>query len=136
MLIGLMLKLLVLFVAASLIYFGITPSVGLGTLAKSLALALGAAILIPFPYLLVRGIRKGDRITVTQEGNPLTTNPFTIILGISNGIALESGRVGNAIKIELIDKSIAIARISRYEGLLSNAEAKILQREIPIEIRK
>lgn len=136
MLIGLAVKLIVLFVAASLIYFSLTPSAGLGMLAKSMALAFGAAILIPLIYPFIRGVRNGDRINVTQEGNALAIPAFTIIMGLSNGTAIESGRIGDAIKIELIDRSIAIARISKYEGFFSNAEAKILQREIPIEIRK
>lgn len=132
MLFGLFAKLLVIFSAVSLIYFGITPGIGLGTLAKLLAAALGTAVIIPVAYPYVRGIRKGDKISVSEERAP----GWTIFIGLSNGAALESGRTGDAIKIELLDKSIAIARISKYEGFFSNAEAKLLQREIPIEIRK
>lgn len=132
MMFGLFVKLLVLFVAASLIYYGITQSAGLGMLAKLIALGTGTAILIPLIYPFAMGIRKGDRINVSEERGPA----WTVFIGLSNGMALENGRVGDAIKIELIDKSIAIARISKYEGFFSNAEAKLLQREIPIEIRK
>ena len=133
MLIGSFVKLIVLFVAASLIYFGMTPSVGLGALLKLLALSLGAAISLPLVYPFIKGVRKGEKIVVSEERAPAV---FTLFIGLSNGIALEGGRMGDAIKIELIDKSIAICRISRYEGFFSNAEAKILTREIPIEIRK
>ena len=137
MLFGLFLRLGVLFFAVSLIYFGITPGIGLGSLAKFLALSLGAAIILPVIYPFARGIKNGDKIQVIQEsGSNLPFQAVTIIMGLSNGIALQNGRVGDAIKIELVDKSIAIAKISKYEGFFSNAEAKILQREIPIEIRK
>lgn len=129
---GLFAKLLVLFLAASLIYYGIIPGASLGMLAKLIALGLGAAILVPLVYPFVKGIRKGDRINVSEERGPV----WTVFIGLSNGMAMENGRIGDAIKIELIDKSIAIARISKYEGFFSNAEAKLLQREIPIEIRK
>jgi hypothetical protein len=132
MMFGSFVKLLVLFVAASLIYYGLTPSASLGMLAKLIALGLGAAIIVPLVYPFAMGIRKGDRINVSEERGPV----WTVFIGLSNGMALENGRVGDAIKIELIDKSIAIARISKYEGFFSNAEAKLLQREIPIEIRK
>jgi len=134
MLVGLFTKLFVLFVAVSLIYYALTPSAGLGFLAKLLALDLGVAILIPVVYPFIRGIKKGDKLTVTQEGSSAPV--FTIFIGFSNGIALENGKIGGAIKVELIDKSIAVCKISKYEGFFSNPEAKILQREIPIEIRK
>ena len=132
MLVGLTARLLVVFVAASLIYFGLTPSAGLIFLAKLVAVSIGAAILVPIAYPFVKGIRKGDKLIVSEERGPA----FTIFIGMSNGTALENGRLGDAIKIELIDKSIAVCRISKYEGFFSNAEAKVLERTIPIEIRK
>ncbi|MEM2974418.1 MAG: hypothetical protein QW112_02225 [Candidatus Micrarchaeia archaeon] len=135
MLAGIAARLLLIFTAVSLIYYGLTPGAGLGLLAKLLAIDVGGAILVTLAYPYIRGVKKGDKISVVEDRAPAGP-AWTIFIGLSNGTALDDGRLGDAIKVELLDRSIAICRISKYEGFFSNHEAKILQREIPIEIRK
>lgn len=52
-------KAILLFTAAALIVYAVTPT-GIDVLLKLLAFAFGSAILSPFVYPHLRGVRKGD----------------------------------------------------------------------------
>lgn len=132
MLLGFFGTLLLLFTAIALIVYGITPAATLGYLAKLLAIDIGAAILALIAWPYARGIRKGDKVVVTEE--PAKAK-IMALFGLFNGRALDNGRLGGVIKVELFDGSMALGTITKYEGLLSNAEVKLLERSIPVEIK-
>lgn len=132
MLIGTFGKLLVLFTAVALMAWGMTPGATLGWLAKLLAIDLGAALFVPLVWPHVRGIRKGDKLVVTEEQSKAK---IMALFGLFNGKAIDDGRINGVIKVELFDGSVAFGTIVKYEGFLSNAEVRILERSIPIEIK-
>lgn len=132
MLLGFFGMLLLLFVAIAAVVWGLTPGSSLIELAKFLAVAVGSATLVVIGWPYARGIRKGDKVVVTEEP---TKAKIMALFGMFNGKALDNGRLGGVIKVELFDGSIALGTITKYEGLLSNAEVRLLERRIPIEIR-
>jgi hypothetical protein len=132
MLMGFFFKLLVTFTAAALLTFGLGPAGGLGWLAKLLAIDFGAALLAVVVWPHIRGVAKGDKIFVVDAGAPII---MLLGLGITNARALDSGRIGQSVKVELMDGSIGFAEIISYEGILSDAKARLLERTVPIEIK-
>ena len=129
MLIGFFSKTIVLFTALALIAFGVTPNATLGYLAKLAALDVGLSLLTLFVYPYVRGVRKGDRLIVSDERTPV------FLFGFANAVATSDGWVNDLIQFELIDGTTGIGKVSRYEGIISNAEIKVMEKNVPIEIR-
>lgn len=120
----------VLFTSIALIAYAVIPNATLDTLLRLIAFDVGASCLLLLAYPHVRGIKKGDRVFIVEQRMPI------MVFGFSNGIALEGGRIGSAIRVELFDRSVAVGTITKYEGIFSNAEIKLLERTVPIEIRK
>jgi hypothetical protein len=110
-------EVLILFCAVALIAFGIYGG-SLLALIKYLAIALGAAIIVTIVYPYIRGVRKGDKILVDGA----------MAIGF-NGIALDNGRIGAVIRVELLNKEVVFCEIESYEGFLSFARAKLLAGE-------
>ncbi len=129
MLIGFFARVLVFFTAMALILFGITPNATLGLLAKLIAIDIGLALVTLLAYPQIRGIRKGDRIIVSEEKLPI------FLFGFTNAVAMSDGRFNDLIQFELMDGTTGIGKVSRYEGLLTNPEVKVMEKNIPIEIR-
>jgi len=132
MLIRLFGKILILFTACALLGYGLIPSATLGLLAKLLAIAFGGSLLVPIIHTNLRGIKKGDKVNVVDETSRF---PKFLFFAISNGVALDNGRANEQIKIELLDGSVGIGTITKYEGFFSNPEVKLLEKSIPIEIK-
>jgi len=132
MLLGFLFSVMLLFTAVALIVFGITPDATLWYLAKLIAIDIGAAILVVFAWPYIRGVRKGDNVIVAEES---TKGKIMMLFGVFNGKALDDGKIGSVIKVELFDGSVGLATITKYEGLFSNAEVKLLERTIPVEIK-
>lgn len=129
MLLNLFIKMLVFFTAVALLLFGLTPDATFSYLARLLAVSLGSTIIIAIIYPHARGIKKGDQLLVMEEFP-------TIFFGATNATALNNGRAGEIIKIEFIDKSTGMGEIVSYEGFFSAPKVKLLERTVPIEIRK
>ena len=132
MLVGLFGKLVLIFTAVVLIVWGTTNGASLGDLAKLIAVDIGASLLIPLAWPHIRGIRKGDKIIVTEESSKAK---IIALLGLFNGKALDDGRVNGIIKVEMFDGSIALGTITKYEGFLSNAEVKLFEKSVTVEIK-
>jgi len=128
MLFGFFIKTLAVFTAAALLIYGITSSASLGYLAKLVAIDLGLSIITLVVYPHFRGIKKGDRIIVSDEKTLL------LLFGFTNGIAITDGRINDFVQFELIDGTTGIGKVSRYEGFLTSAEIKVMEKNVKIEI--
>ena len=122
-------KSLVLFTAAALIIYAVTPNVGIDFLLKSLAFAFGSAMLMPFVYPHIRGVREGDVITVALSEKAL---PFSMLYARSDAVASGNGRIGEKIKITFRDGSEEEGMVVSYSGLFAPAKVKLLQKEIKV----
>lgn len=122
-------KSIVLFTAAALITYAVTPNAGIDFLLKSLALAFGLSLLMPFIYPHIRGVREGDEVAVVLSEQEL---PFRIPFMRSTAVAAGSGRVGGMIRIAYRDGSEEEAVVVSYAGLFTPARVKILQKEIKV----
>lgn len=113
-------------IAAALIAFALYGG-DLLFLAKALALALGFSIVFAIFYPQVRGIRKGDRVSVVGGGLPL-------LFGLGrSGLALDDSKVNREVRVKLEDGKEAIGIVESYEGILSPPKVRILYEEKFIE---
>ena len=104
------LKLFVISVAVSLIFFALDPTLGLLDLAKFIALGAGISIIASLLYPSFRGIQKGDKVSVVFN------SVIPSIFG-KGGIAMSSGKLNSEIRIRLDDGREAVGVIESYEGL-------------------
>jgi hypothetical protein len=121
-------KSVLLFTAAALIIYAVTPT-GPEFLLKLLALDVGLAMLMPFVYPHVRGVRKGDAVEVVLSEQGI---PFNLFYRRSDAAAVSNGRVGNTIRVAFRDGSEEDAVVVSYAGMFSRAKVKILQKEIKV----
>jgi hypothetical protein len=121
-------KALIFFIALAFIIYGISPYTNTWDLVKLMAVAFGLSLLSPFLYPHIRGIKKGDTVQLVFEEQ----TPFQIFYGNSTGVARESGRVGNEIRVELSDGSEEGCVIISYAGIFSPAKVKVMQKEIDV----
>jgi hypothetical protein len=121
-------KALVLFTAAALITYAVTPT-GIDFLLKLLALDVGLAMLTPFIYPHLRGVRAGDMVSVVLSEEEL---PFRMLYARSDGVATSNARVGEQIKVRFRDGSEDEFLVVSYAGLFAPAKVKILQMEIKV----
>jgi len=121
-------KAILLFTAAALIVYAVTPT-GIDVLLKLLAFAFGSAILAPFIYPHMRGIKKGDAVQLVLFEQEL---PFNLFYRSSNAVAISSGRVGSVIRIAFNDGSEEEGVVVSYAGMFTPAKVKILQKEIKV----
>lgn len=121
-------KSLVLLTAAALIIYALTPT-GIEFLLKLLALDIGLAMLMPFVYPHIRGVRKGDRVAVVLSEREL---PFSMLYARSDAHASSNGRIGESIKVEFQDGSEEECMVVSYAGLFNPAKVKILEKGIEV----
>jgi hypothetical protein len=121
-------KALLLFTAAALIIYAVTPT-GIDILLKLLAFAAGSAILTPLVYPHLRGVRKGDTVNVVLSEQEL---PFNLFYRRSEAVAVGSGRIGSVIRIEFKDGSEEEGRVISYAGMFTPAKVKILNKDIEV----
>ena len=107
------------FSAASLIYFAISPSSTLLSLAKYLALSLGASILLALAYPYVRGVKAGDTILV------ITHSDMAGGVRLRLATALEAAKLNGKIRLSLEPGSEMEGIVKSYEGFFSPAKAKL-----------
>lgn len=124
--ISLFLKSIGLSVAIAFIAFAFVGS-GLLFLAKALALALGVSIVFALVYPHVRGIKKGDKISVI-------TNNTHFIFGFGRtGFALDNSGLHKEVRIRLDDGKEAIGIVESYESIFSPPKVRIFYEERFIE---
>ena len=111
--------------ALALVAFAVLPESDLMLLLKLLALALGITLLSPFWYPHVRGVRKGDMVTITSDA----------VVGSLRGEALESGRQGQEIRVLTEDGKEIKCKITNYAGTFSRAKVKANDEMQVIEIQ-
>lgn len=121
-------KAFVLFTAAALIIYSLTPT-GIDILMKLLAFAVGSAIFTPFVYPPLRGVRKGDAVRVVLSEQKL---PFNLFYRSSEAVAISNGRIGSVIRIAFENGSEEDGVVVSYAGMLTPAKVKILQKEIRV----
>jgi hypothetical protein len=119
---------IVLFTAVAFIVYAVTPT-GIDFLLKLLALDAGLAMLMPFAYPHIRGVRAGDEVGIVLSEQEL---PFSMLYTRSRGIASSNGRIGQSIKVRFKDGSEEEFVVVSYASLFTPARVKILQREIQV----
>jgi len=122
-------KSIVLFTAAALLIYALTPNVGIDFLLKALAFAFGSAMLMPFIYPHIRGVRGGDEVRVVLSEQEL---PFSILYARSSAVASGNARIGGRIKVAFRDGSEEEGVVISYAGLFAPARVKLLQKEIRV----
>jgi len=121
-------KAFVLFTAAALIIYSVTPT-GVEVLMKLLAFAVGSAILTPFIYPHLRGVRRGDAVRAVLSEQEL---PFNLFHKRWEAVAKGSGRIGSVIRIAFEDGSEEDGVVVSYAGIMTPAKVKILKKEIRV----
>jgi len=116
--IGTFVKALIIYIASALIIYAVSPF-SMDFLWKLLALAFGAALLTPFIYPHVRGVRKGDSVYVELAQTRTLPGIVRILINSGSGIAMENGRIGSKLMVMMNDGSFRQCVILRYPGLFS-----------------
>ncbi len=120
--ISIFIKTAALGVAAALLAFALYGTDML-FLAKGIALALGFSIVFTVFYPYLRGIRKGDRISVNGAALPR-------IFGFGmSGFALSNGALNDEIRIQLDNGKEAVGIVESYESTFSLPRVRILYEE-------
>ncbi len=125
MLFWLLLKLTAVFFSLSLIYFAVSPGMGLMGLLKLIALSTGISILASIVYPHLRGIRKGDKVVLTSPNIPF-------IFG-RDGKAKTGARLNQEIRVEFFDGREALGNVEGYEGWFSPPKVRLLYEERLVE---
>lgn len=120
-------KVTALSIAAALVSFAVYGT-DLLFLAKALALAIGLSIAVTVFYPHLRGIRRGDRISVVGNGG------IPLILGLGRtGFALSDGILHKEIRVKFDDGKEAIGIVESYEGMFSPPKVRLLYEEKLVE---
>jgi len=120
MLVGLIWKLLVGLTALSLIVYAVTPDASLSYLLKLFALNWGFVLVAIIIWPHVRGVRKGDPLLVRDEEIP-------ILFSFPNAVALSNGRLRGYVEMKLVDGTVGIGKVIKYQGIINNAEVELLE---------
>lgn len=129
----------VLLLATSLLLYGFSVVGSQTALVKSpidsfwklLALAIGFSLVASYVYPHARGVKKGDQLIALVKGvSPTGGTPFLNSVIVN---AVESGRLGQRIKIRLADGTEREGIITSYAGTLSPPAIRLTETEIPIE---
>ena len=123
---SLFLKLDVVAIAISLLVFAFSPSAGLLSLAKYIALGIGISIIITLIYPSFRGVQKGDKVIVVS--NSAIPSLFGRV-----GMAMNGGKLQGEIRIKLDDGREIAGVIDSYSGLLSLPKVRVVYEERIIE---
>ncbi|MCK4319228.1 hypothetical protein KAW38_01510 [Candidatus Micrarchaeota archaeon] len=125
MLFWLLLKLTAVLFSLSLIYFAVSPGMGLMGLLKFIALSIGLSMLATILYPHIKGIRKGDKVVLTSPNVPF-------IFG-RDGRAKTNARLNQEIRVEFFDGREALGNVESYEGWFSPPKVKLLYEERLVE---
>lgn len=120
------LKTTALCVAAALVGFAFYGD-ELFFLVKALALAFGFSIIFTLLYPHIRGIKKGDTLSIKGAG-------FPAFLGFGRiGFALTDSLMNKEVRVRLDNGKEAIGIVESYEGILSPPIVRILYEETSSE---
>jgi len=89
-------------------------------LAKALSLALGASIAFNLALPYVRGVKKGDRVSIVGGSTPMLL-PWMF----RGGTALTDGKINKEIRIRLDDGKEAYGVVESYDTLLPPLPPKV-----------
>jgi hypothetical protein len=128
MLINLISKVIIGLTAIALIVYAITPNATLGYLAKLFALNWGMALVVFLAWPHVRGVKKGDLIFVSEESS------LPLLFALPNATSKDSGRLNGFIRVEFGDRTTGIGKIIKYQGLITHAEVKLFEKDIPMKV--
>lgn len=120
--IALFFKSLLLSAAIVLVSFALWGS-DLMFLAKGMALAIGASIVVAIAYPQLRGVRKGDRVSLVRQ-NMLTLPGFG-----KTGFALNHSSMHKEVRVKMDDGREAVGVVESYESLLSPPRVRIMYEE-------
>lgn len=127
-----------LFVAVALVLYGLSGWIHaslawkeslLGDVWKLVAIAVALAILAGYAWPRVRGVRRGDVLIAFVRRHQQT--PFGVAT-LSEPVfvtALESGRVGKKIRVNLQNGSLAEGVIEEYAGTISPPTIRLTETE-------
>lgn len=118
---------LVIYIASALIIYAVSPY-SLDFLLKLLAFAFGAALLTPFVYPHLRGVRKGDAVLVEVSGQEAMPGIVRLFFQASSGVAMENGRTGGKIMVMMKDGSVRQCAIASYAGFFRPALVRELRK--------
>ncbi len=120
MLLGFIWKMLIGLTALSLIVYAVTPEASLSYLLKLFALNWGITLVSSIIWPYIRGVRKGDPLLVRDEEIP-------ILFSFPNAVALSNGRLKGYVEMKLVDGTVGIGKIIKYQGIINNAEVELLE---------
>lgn len=126
MAIGIFLKALVIYIASALIIYAVSPY-SLDFLLKLLAFAFGAALLTPFAYPHLRGVRKGDSVLVEVSGREAAPGILRLFFQAGSGVAVENGRIGGKIMVAMADGSMKQCAVLGYSGFFTPARVRMVK---------
>lgn len=115
-------KLFVVSIAMSLAWFALTPAVGLLSLAKAIALGTAVSIAIALFYPEIRGIKRGDSVSVVHN------SALPALMGKA-GHALSDARKNQELRIRFDNGNEAMGIVEGYEGILSLPKIKLVYEE-------
>ena len=114
----------------SLSLFLLVYAIGLMPFTNALAAGISFGILSTIIYPKLRGVRKGDLVSIISPSLKSHPNIFQFILGpllTTTATAMKNGKKGDIIDIVLEDGSERKAIILNYAGIFSLAEVKLVK---------
>ncbi len=93
------------------------------------AIAIGTSILIGYAHPHVRGVKRGDRLVAVATRSPESVPAALNYIAATTVTALENGRVGGKIKVQLDAEHRGEALILSYAGTFSPPLVQIVERE-------
>lgn len=118
----LFLKLLLISIAISAAAFALLPDATLMFFIKATALGVALSIAITFIYPEIRGIRKGDIVSVVSNQS------FTSFIG-RIGRSLTDAKKNAEIRVRFDSGDEAVGIVESYNGILSPPKVRILYEE-------
>lgn len=118
-------KLMTISICIALLLFGLFSFSPIDAL-KALAIMTVISVAITYAYPQIRGIKKGDIVSVVNNSN------IPAIIG-RIGTATQDGRKNDKIIIHLDNGSQVTGIIESYDGLISKPKIRILYEEKLVE---
>lgn len=122
-------KSVVVYLSLALIVYAVSSDAGLDVLLKLLAFAAAASLLTPIGYPYLRGVRKGDEVSVEMGGRTAMPGIFKMFFQTGAGTAMENGRTGGRIMVLMADGAIRQCVITGYAGFFKPAQGKLAGKE-------
>lgn len=97
---------------------------------KLFALSIAFSLIAGFAYPSLRGVKKGDQLIAFARRESTKGGMFAQFLNSIAVNALESGRLGERIKIRLADGTEGEGIITSYGGTFSPPSIKLTETEI------